>query len=90
MKLSVYVPKRLENKLRERAEEAEITPSRLIQSLVEEHFDAAPRRLSKEFLDLAGSWEDGRSSEEITRDIEGLTPIPPPMPQPAPGPRQRG
>lgn len=70
MKLSVYVPKRLEDQLRERAKEAEVTPSRLIQSLVEEAFDAAPRRLSKEFLDLAGSWEGDRSSEEIIRDIE--------------------
>lgn len=70
MKLSVYVPKRLEDKLRERAEEAEVTPSRLIQSLVEDLLDKAPRRLSADFLDLAGSWEDDRSTEEIIRDIE--------------------
>lgn len=70
MKLSVYVPKRLEERLREEAEAAEVTPSRLIQELVEEHLDAAPRRFSAEFLDLAGSWEDDRSTEEIIRDIE--------------------
>lgn len=70
MKLAVYVPKRMEEKLREEAEAVEVTPSRLIQELVEEHLDAAPRRFSEEFLSLAGSWEDDRSTEEIVRDIE--------------------
>ena len=63
MKLSVYAPKRFEDK-------AEPTPARLIQDLVEDHLDAAPRRFSAEFLALAGSWEDDRSTEEIIRDIE--------------------
>ncbi len=70
MKLSVYVPKRLEEKLREEAVAAEVTPSRLIQELVEEHLEAAPHRFSTEFLALAGSWEDDRGTEEIIRDIE--------------------
>ena len=70
MKLSVYVPKRLEEKLREEAEAAEVTPARLIQELVEDHLDAVPRRFSADFLALAGSWEDDRSTEEILRDIE--------------------
>lgn len=70
MKLSVYVPKRLEDKLREEAEAAEVTPARLIQGLVEDHLDATPRRFTAGFLALAGSWEDDRSTEEILRDIE--------------------
>lgn len=70
MKLSVYVPKRFEDKLRKEAEAAEITPARLIQELVEEHLDAAPHRFSAKFLALAGSWEDDRSTEEIIQDIE--------------------
>ncbi len=36
----------------------------------EDHLEAAPRRFSAEFLDLAGTWEDDRSTEEILRDIE--------------------
>lgn len=73
MKLSVYVPKRLEEKLREEAEAAEVTPARLIQELVED-LDAAPRRFSADFLALAGSWEDDRGTEEILRDIEESRP----------------
>ena len=42
----------------------------LIQELVEDHLDAVPRRFSADFLALAGSWEDDRSTEEILRDIE--------------------
>jgi hypothetical protein len=70
MKLSVYVPKRFEGKLREAAEAAEVTPSRLVQEIVEERLGGAPRRFSAEFLALAGSWEDSRSTAEILREIE--------------------
>ena len=70
MKLSVYVPKRLEEKLRKEAEAAEVTPARLIQELVEDHLDATPRRFSDDFLALAGSWEDDGGTEEILGDIE--------------------
>jgi hypothetical protein len=70
MKLSVYVPKRLEEKLREEAEAAEVTPAHLIQELVEHRLDAVPRRFSADFLALAGSWEDDSSTEEILRDTE--------------------
>lgn len=70
MKLSVYVPKRLEDKLREEAEAAEVTPSRLVQELVVDHLEAVSRGFSARFLDLAGGWEDDRSTEEIIRDIE--------------------
>lgn len=70
MKISVYVPKRFESRLREEAEAADVTPSRLVQELVEEHLGSSRRRFSAEFLALAGSWEDDRSTEEIIRDIE--------------------
>ena len=70
MKLSVYVPKDLEGPLRRQAADAEQTPSRFIQSLLEERLRRGPRRFSEEFAALAGSWEDRRTSEEILREIE--------------------
>lgn len=70
MKLSVYVPKDLEEPLEEQAARAGTSPSLFIQSLLKRWFEAKPRRFSQAFLDLAGSWEDERSTEEIIRDIE--------------------
>ena len=70
MKLSVYVPKELEARLRDQAEERRMTPSRFVQSLVVERFEKQPRRFSPAFATLAGSWEDERSAEEICRELE--------------------
>ncbi len=70
MKLSVYVPKDLEEPLRRQAEAAELTPSRFIQSVLEQELRRSPKRFSEAFLALAGSWEDRRSTEEILREIE--------------------
>lgn len=70
MKLSVYVPKDLEEPLRRQAAAANVTPSRLIQTLLEEELRRTPNRFSEEFLALAGGWEDRRSTDEILREIE--------------------
>ncbi|MCP3959357.1 MAG: hypothetical protein GY719_16025 [bacterium] len=70
MKISVYVPKELEGRLREKAEERSMTPSRFVQSLVRERFEQEPRRFTSAFAGLAGSWEDERSAEEICRELE--------------------
>lgn len=70
MKLSVYVPKQLEDRLRREAAAAALTPSRFIQGLLEAELRRGPRRFSDTFASLAGSWEDRRSTEEILRDLE--------------------
>jgi len=70
MKISVYVPKELEDQLREQAEEQSMTPSLFVQTLVRERFERQPRRFSPSFAALAGSWEDERSAEEICLDLE--------------------
>lgn len=70
MKLSVYVPKDLEETLRERASEAGESPSMFVQTVLRERLERGPRRFSNGFLELAGSWEDDRSTEEIIEDIE--------------------
>lgn len=45
-------------------------PSLFILSLVKRWFSKKPHRFYRAFFDLAGSWEDEHSSEEIVRDIE--------------------
>lgn len=70
MKLSVYVPKRLEDRLRRQAAAAALTPSRYIQTLVEEELERGPRRFSDAFAALAGSWQDERSGERLLRELE--------------------
>ncbi len=70
MKISVYVPKDLEGRLREQAEEQSLTPSLLIQSLVRERLEQEPRRFTPAFAALAGSWQDERSAAEICQDLE--------------------
>ncbi len=46
MKISVYVPKELEGRLREQAEEQSMTPSLLVQGLVRERFEQGKRRFT--------------------------------------------
>lgn len=70
MKLSVYVPKDLEAALRKRASEAGESPSMFVQTVLRERLARGPRRFSREFLGLAGSWEDDRSTDEIVSEIE--------------------
>lgn len=70
MKLSVYIPKALEDELRREADDRNLTPSRIVQELVEERFQRTRRRFSPGFLALVGSWEDDRTADEIIRDIE--------------------
>ena len=70
MKISVYVPKELEGRLRERAEKERMTPSLFVQSLVRERFEQEPKRFTPAFAALAGSWEDERSAAETCRDLE--------------------
>lgn len=70
MKISLYVPKALEGRLREQAEERSMTPSLFVQSLVRERFEQVPRRFTPAFAALAGSWQDERSARDICRDLE--------------------
>lgn len=70
MKISVYVPKELEEPLREEAAEAGESPPLFVQSLLRERLHSRRRSFSEEFAALAGSWEDDRPAEEIIRDIE--------------------
>ena len=70
MKLSVYVPKHLEEALEAEAEERGESPSMFVQSLVRARLERGGRAFSDEFAALAGSWEDDRSAEEIVREIE--------------------
>jgi hypothetical protein len=69
MKISVYVPKELEEPLREEAAEAGESPPLFVQSLLRERLQGRRKSFSEEFAALAGSWEDDRPAEEIVRDI---------------------
>jgi len=70
VKLSIYVPKDLEEALEAEAAKRGESPSMFVQSLIRARFERGGRVFSDEFAALAGSWEDGRSAEEIVRDIE--------------------
>ena len=70
MKISVYVPKELEDRLHLHAKEQQTTPALYVQSLVRERFEQETRRFTPTFATLAGSWEDDRTSEEICRELE--------------------
>jgi hypothetical protein len=70
MKISVYIPKELEEPLREEAAEAGASPPLFVQSLLRERLEARRKTFSEAFAALAGSWEDDRSVEEIVQDIE--------------------
>lgn len=70
MKLSVYVPKELEEPLEAEASKRGESPSMFVQSLIRSRLERGGRAFSEEFAALAGSWEDDRSAEEIVRDIE--------------------
>ena len=70
MKISVYIPKELEEPLRTEAAEAGESPSMFLQSLVRERFERGSRTFSDDFAALAGSWEDTRTVTEIVRDLE--------------------
>lgn len=70
MKLSVYVPKDLEEPLEAEAEKRGESPSMFVQSLIRARLERGGRTFSDEFAALAGSWEDERSVDEIVRDIE--------------------
>jgi hypothetical protein len=70
VKISVYIPKELEEPLREEAAEAGESPTLFVQSLVRERLGGRNKEFSEAFAALAGSWEDDRSVAEIVRDIE--------------------
>lgn len=70
MKISVYVPKELEEPLREEAAEAGASPPLFVQALLRERLEERRKTFSEAFAALAGSWEDDRSVEEIVHDIE--------------------
>ncbi len=70
MKLSIYIPKDLEEPLEAEAAKRGESPSKFIQSLVRTRLESGGRTFSDRFAALAGSWEDSRSAEEIVRDIE--------------------
>jgi hypothetical protein len=70
VKISVYIPKELEEPLREEAAEAGESPTLFVQSLVRERLGRRNREFSEAFAARAGSWEDDRSVAEIVRDIQ--------------------
>ena len=70
MKISVYIPKDLEEPLLEEAAEACESPPLFVQSLLRQRLTGRGRTFSAEFAALAGSWEDDRSAAEIVREIE--------------------
>ncbi len=70
MKLSVYVPDSLEDRLRREAAEAKLSPSKFIQTVLKDQLEEAPDRFTDSFAALAGSWEDARTTGAILRDIE--------------------
>lgn len=70
MKLSIYVPKDLEEPLEAEAARRGESPSMFVQSLIRARLERGGRTFSEEFAALAGSWKDDRSADEIVRDIE--------------------
>lgn len=70
MKLSIYVPKELEEPLEAEAAKRGESPSMFVQSLIRARLARGGRAFSEAFAALAGSWEDSRSADEIVRDIE--------------------
>jgi hypothetical protein len=70
VKISVYIPKELEEPLRVEAAEAGESPSIFLQGLVRERLGRGSRTFSDDFAALAGSWEDTRTAAEIIRDLE--------------------
>ncbi len=70
MNLTVYIPRSLQEKLRQRARAAELTPARYLQRLLRQDIEDGPREFSARFAALAGSWEDDRAAAAIVRDIE--------------------
>ncbi|MEE4271158.1 MAG: hypothetical protein V2I67_05770 [Thermoanaerobaculales bacterium] len=70
MNLTVYIPRSLQDKLRQRARAAELSPARYLQQLLRQDIDASPAEFSNRFAALAGSWNDNRSAQDIIRDIE--------------------
>ena len=70
MNLTVYIPRSLQEKLRQRAQAAKLTPARYLQQLLRQDIEDGPQEFSARFADLAGSWEDDRAATDIVRDIE--------------------
>ena len=68
--LTVYIPRSLQRALRQRAQSADLTPSRYLQQLLREDIEDGPQEFSARFAALAGSWEDDRTAADIVRDIE--------------------
>jgi len=65
MEILVRIPEDLEVPLQSEATRVGMTPSMYIQSLVHQCLAAANHHFSQEFANLAGSWEDERSVEEM-------------------------
>ena len=70
MNLTVYIPRSLQEKLRQRARAAKLTPARYLQHLLRRDIEDGPQAFSSRFAALAGSWEDDRAATDIVRDIE--------------------
>jgi len=70
MNLTVYIPRSLQQTLRQRAKAAKLTPARYLQHLLRKDVDDSPKEFSARFAALAGSWEDDRAADDIVRDIE--------------------
>ena len=70
MNLTVYIPRSLQQTLRQRAQAAGLTPARYLQHLLRQDVEAGPQEFSANFAALAGSWEDDRAAADVVRDIE--------------------
>jgi hypothetical protein len=70
MNLTVYIPRSLQDKLRQRARAAKLSPARYLQQLLRQDIEDGPREFSAHFAALAGSWEDDLPATDIVRDIE--------------------
>lgn len=70
MKLSVDVSQRVSDQLERRARRAGLTPADYVGKLVQQSLADETSAFSEQFMSLAGSWEDERTTEEIVRDIE--------------------
>lgn len=70
MRISVDVPETVGDQLVRQARQAGVTPGDYAGQLLREGLRAESSAFSEQFLALAGSWEDSRTTDEIIGDIE--------------------
>jgi hypothetical protein len=68
MQVSLYLDEKVVKKIDEKAKKEQRSRSALIQSILE-HAVFGDAKLTGSIADLAGSWEDDRSAEEIVDEV---------------------